>query len=144
MACQELKEGKTLSCNRKVDASGFCPSCNRAGKVAPRFNLRCRYADIEDSCWVTTFHASAQGVLAMTGEEAKALEEGEGSRDLLEAKIRKCYFAQPSKLTIKAKVDIYNGESLQNITLAAARRVSRSEHGRQMLKEVYDLIDLRA
>merc|ERR1711972_238861 len=39
-ACQEFKEGKSLPCNRRVDSSGFCASCNRAGKAAPRFNLR--------------------------------------------------------------------------------------------------------
>merc|ERR1711865_1086930 len=41
MACQELKEGgfRNQTCNKRVDESGFCAACNRAGKVAPRMNV---------------------------------------------------------------------------------------------------------
>merc|ERR1719210_1468710 len=78
MACQELREGKALPCNRRVDSSGFCSSCNRAGKAAPRFNLRCRFSDAGDNAWITTFHEAAQQVVGLSSEEAQDLEQGEG------------------------------------------------------------------
>merc|ERR1712087_348878 len=81
LACQEPKEGTTLPCNRRVDTTGFCAACNRAGKTAPRLNIRCRFADFADSAWITTFHEGAQEVLGLTADKVKELEEGEGGRE---------------------------------------------------------------
>merc|ERR1712217_973393 len=92
MACQEAKEGTTLPCNRRVDSSGFCASCNRAGKVASRLNIRCRFSDFEDSAWITTFHEAAQDILGLKSEEAQAIENGSGGREALEAAITNKYF----------------------------------------------------
>ena len=87
-------------------------------------NLRCRYVDFGDSCWVTTFHEAAQFVLSMTSVQVKALEEGEGGREALELKIKKCYFEQPLKLTIKEKIDTYNCERRPNVTIVDAHPVA--------------------
>merc|ERR1719487_1337266 len=77
MACQEPKEGNGLPCNKRVDSGGFCGACGRAGKAAPRFNLRCKFADYGDSAWLTTFHEGACQVLDMKAEDAQAMEAGE-------------------------------------------------------------------
>eukprot|EP00427_Karlodinium_veneficum_P053427 CAMPEP_0169416038 /NCGR_PEP_ID=MMETSP1017-20121227/62894_1 /TAXON_ID=342587 /ORGANISM="Karlodinium micrum, Strain CCMP2283" /LENGTH=390 /DNA_ID=CAMNT_0009523929 /DNA_START=266 /DNA_END=1434 /DNA_ORIENTATION=+ len=63
-ACQELKEGKGWPCNKRVDETGFCASCNRAAaKSAPRLNMRCRFVDAEDQMWLTCFNEAATKVL---------------------------------------------------------------------------------
>merc|ERR1719330_277290 len=76
IACQELKEGRSLPCNRRVDSGGFCAACNRAGKTAARFNLLCRFADYGDNAWLTTFHEAAQAVVGITAEKAQEIEQG--------------------------------------------------------------------
>merc|ERR1711903_34843 len=76
MACQEIKEGtNNLSCNKRVDAQGFCASCNRAGKVAPRLTVRCRFVDFEDQAWLTSFHEAATKILGVSAQEVRALEQ---------------------------------------------------------------------
>jgi len=140
MACQELKEGRALPCNRRVDSSGFCAACNRAGKAAARFNLRCRFSDCGDNAWLTTFHEAAQQVIGITSEEAERLEQGEGGREALESAIMGKYFNQPMQVTLRAKLDTYNGESRTNITCIDARPVSCGERGRALLKEVSEFI----
>merc|ERR1719243_332613 len=110
MGCQEPKEGNGLPCNRRLDSSGFCASCNRAGKAAPRLNVRCRFADYGDSCWLTTFHEPAQKVLGLTGERCRELEEGAGGREALEAAVRNQFFGELLQVTVRAKLDTYNGE----------------------------------
>jgi len=146
MACQEPKEGmKNLTCNKRVDEQGFCAACNRAGKVAPRLNLRCRFVDFEDQAWLTSFHEAATKILGMPAQEVRDLEQaaaekGEAGREELEAAIRKKYFDKPMSITVRAKMDNYNGEPRANVTVIDARPVSRSEHGRHMLKEIQELL----
>eukprot|EP00413_Alexandrium_margalefii_P017063 CAMPEP_0204531998 /NCGR_PEP_ID=MMETSP0661-20131031/11482_1 /ASSEMBLY_ACC=CAM_ASM_000606 /TAXON_ID=109239 /ORGANISM="Alexandrium margalefi, Strain AMGDE01CS-322" /LENGTH=461 /DNA_ID=CAMNT_0051538197 /DNA_START=54 /DNA_END=1439 /DNA_ORIENTATION=+ len=135
-ACQELKEGRSLPCNRRVDSSGFCASCNRAGKATPRFNLRCRFADFGDNAWLTTFHEAAEQVVGMTAQQAQSIEQGEGGREALDAAIAGTYFSRPLQLTVRAKLDTYNGEARTNVTCIDARPVPRGEHGRAMLREM--------
>lgn len=135
-ACQEPKEGSGFPCQRRVDSSGFCAACNRAGKAAPRLNIRCRFADYEDSAWITTFHEAAQQVLGMKAEEVKDLEAGGSGRENLEAAISSKYFNQPLQVTLRAKLDTYNGQPRPNITCIDARPVSRGDHGRTLLKEI--------
>jgi len=141
MACQEPKQsGSSLPCNKRVDAGGFCAACNRVGKSAPRLNLRCRFSDHSDSAWLTTFHEAAQKVLAKTAEEAQEMESGDGGRDALEAAIRGRYFQQPLQLTVRAKLDTYNGETRSNITCIDARPVQHGVHARVMLKSIKEML----
>jgi len=144
MACQEPKDGRGLPCNRRVDESGFCATCSRAGKCAPRLNLRCRFSDFGDSLWLTTFHEPAQRILAMTGDEVKSTENGEGGREALESAVRNKYFSQPYQITVRAKLDMYNGEPRTNITCIDARPVPRGEHGRFLLKEIDEMLSAMA
>ncbi|CAE8627923.1 unnamed protein product [Polarella glacialis] len=137
MACMELKDGNKLPCSRRVDSSGFCAVCSRSGRVAPRFNLRCKFSDCEDSTWLTTFHEAAKGALSMEASELKDLEK---NREAMEAAIRHSYFQQPLRITIRAKPDNYNGESRTNVTCVDARPVVLREHGRFLLKEISDMI----
>merc|ERR1719210_968310 len=139
-ACQELKEGTSFPCNRRVDSSGFCASCNRAGRAAPRFNLRCRFSDAGDNAWITTFHEAAQQVVGLTSEEAQGLEQGEAGREALEGAIMSKYFNQPLQVTLRAKLDTYNGEMRTNVTCVDARPVSCRERGRALLKEVREFM----
>ena len=136
MACQEPKEGNNLPCNKRVDESGFCAACNRAGKIAPRLNLRCRFADCSDNAWLTTFHDGAEKVLDMKAEDMHAMEKGEGGREALEAAIRSKYFNMPIQISVRAKQDSYNGEPRTNVTCTNARPVQHGEHGRALLKEI--------
>merc|ERR1711862_921823 len=114
MACQEPKQGNGLPCNRRVNESGFCQACNRAGKIGARLNLRCRFADYSDGMWFTTFHEGAQRVLGLTAEEAKTMESGEG-RESLDNALRERYFDEPMQITVRAKLDSFNGEPRTNI-----------------------------
>eukprot|EP00420_Gonyaulax_spinifera_P033366 CAMPEP_0197877562 /NCGR_PEP_ID=MMETSP1439-20131203/6215_1 /TAXON_ID=66791 /ORGANISM="Gonyaulax spinifera, Strain CCMP409" /LENGTH=502 /DNA_ID=CAMNT_0043496919 /DNA_START=60 /DNA_END=1566 /DNA_ORIENTATION=+ len=141
-ACQELKDGKPMPCNRRVDSGGFCASCNRAGKAAPRFNLRCRFSDHGDNAWITTFHEAAQQVLSISAEEAQSMEQGEGGREELEGAIMGRYFTRPLQVTLRAKLDSYNGETRTNVTCIDARPVSCGERGRAMLRELHGLLDM--
>merc|ERR1712137_1504938 len=139
-ACQEPKEGTTLPCNRRVDSSNFCAACNRAGKIAPRLNIRCRFADFADSAWITTFHEGAQEVLGLTAEKVKEIEDGAGGREALEAEVFSQYFSQPLQVTLRAKLDSYNGESRSNITCIDARPLARGEKGRLLLQEINHML----
>jgi len=146
MACQEPKEvGKALTCNKRVDESGFCASCNRAGKVAPRMNIRCKFVDSQEQAWIGSFHEGAAKILGMSGEEIRAMElavgeKGEAGREELDAAIRKRYFDKPINITLRAKQETYNGETRANVSVIDARPVSHGEHGRQMLKEISELL----
>jgi len=145
MACQEQKDAKGWPCNRRVDESGFCAACNRAGKTAPRVNIRCRFADHEDQAWLTSFHEAAIKLLDMSADEVRALEakaaqNGEAGREELEAVIRQRYFDRPINVTLRAKMDMYNGEARSNITVIDAKPVSRGEYGRQMLKQIHEIL----
>merc|ERR1712194_137261 len=144
VACMEPKEGNGLPCNRRVDSSGFCATCNRAGKVAPRLNLRCRFADFADSAWITTFHEAAQNVLDLKAEEVQELEAGSGGREALEATISSKYFNQPLQVTLRAKMDTYMGEARPNITCIDARPVPRGEHARSLLKEISTMLEAKS
>jgi len=141
MACQEPKEGNGLPCNRRVDEQGFCAACNRVGKSGPRLSIRCRFVDAEDQTWLTCFHESAGKVLGMSAEEVKkmeaaASEKGEAGREELDACIRNCYFGRPLALTVRGRMQVYNGESRPDWGVIGARPVSYGDHGRQMLKEI--------
>merc|ERR1719162_2442162 len=141
MACQEPKEGKGLPCNKRVDEGGFCPTCNKAGKVAARLIARCSFVDFEDAAWLTCFHKGAVKVMGMSGEEIRALEtaaaeKGEAGSEELDAKIREQYFSKPISLTVRAKMDSYNGEPRTNCTVIDAKPVSHGDHGRVMLKDI--------
>lgn len=140
LACQEQRPGSTLLCNKRVDSTGFCASCNRVVKVAPRLNLRCRLSDFSDSAWLTTFHEPAQKAIQMTAEEVQGLEEGEGGRDSLEAAVRSRYYMQPMQFSIRAKLDTYQGEVRPNITCVDARPLQRGSHAREMLKGIREML----
>merc|ERR1719270_2380881 len=129
-----------MPCNKRVDDSGFCAACGRAGRAEPRLNLRCRFADREDSVWVTTFHEPAQSVLSMKSEEAQALQNGDGGREALESAISRRYFHSPLQLTVRAKLDTYGGQCRTNIACINARPVPLREHGRVLLKEIRQLL----
>merc|ERR1719436_1032250 len=140
MACQEPRVGSTLLCNKRVGEDGFCAARNRVGKAAPRMNLRCRFMDYSDGAWLQTFHETAQRMLNMSAEEAQATEKAESGREGLEALIRKCYYQEPLQITVRARLDSYNGEPRTNITCADARPVSRGTHGRLMLKGIREML----
>jgi len=140
MACQELKQNG-LPCNKRVDDSGFCAACGRAGKTAQRFNIRGLFADFADKAWLTTFHEGAQKVLGMEAEKAHSIEAGEG-REALEAALRREYLQRPFQVTVRAKSETYNGEPRTNISCIDARPVSCGDHGRAMLKEIGELLSL--
>merc|ERR1719203_77982 len=111
--------------------------------VAPRLNIRCRSSDYSDSAWLTTFHEAAQKVLVTTAEDAQSLEIGEGGRDALEAAVRRRYFQQPLQLTVRARLDTYNGEVKPNITCVDARPVQRGAHAREMLKGIQEMLAMQ-
>merc|ERR1711862_559185 len=125
-----------MTCNRRVDESGFCAACSRAGKVAPRLNVRCQFADFESGAWLTTFHEPAEKVLSMKSEEVRSMEQSSDGKDKLEMALRSLYFSTPLQLTVRAKLDSYNGETRSNITCVDAQPVNFAEHGRRMLQEI--------
>jgi hypothetical protein len=136
-ACAELREGQygKYLCSKRVDASGYCAACGLAGKTAVRLNVRCRFTDVGDSAWLTTFHDAAEKVIGMTADQVATLE-----RDQLDAKLRQHYFTEPLELTVRAKLDTYQGETRPNVTCTGAAPVNRREHGRRLLAEINELI----
>lgn len=145
-ACAELREtsyGK-LACQRRVDSSGFCATCDRVGKTSLRLNLRCRYSDFGDSLWLTTFHEAAERVLGMSAEKVAELDSGADGRERLEEALRQRYFGQPMELTVKAKLDSYNGEPRTNVTCIGAGPVNRRERGLKLLGEIKDMLAVLA
>jgi len=144
MACQEPRAGTSLLCNKRVGEDGVCPACQRAGKAAPRLNIRCRFADFTDGAWLTTFHEAAQSVLGLAAEQAKEIESREDGREALEAAIRRRYFHQPLQVSVRAKLDTYNGEQRANITCFDARPVNYGQHGRTMLKSIREMLEQHA
>lgn len=143
MACQEPRDGSTLTCNRRLDTSGYCAACGRNGKAAARMFLRCRYADFTDSTWLTTFHEGAQQVIDMKAEDVRAMEMGTGEnsgREALEDTLQKRYFRQPMQLTVRARLETYQGEQRPNVSCIDARPVPWAEHGRVLLKEVQEML----
>lgn len=139
MACLEPKEQNGLPCNRRVDAQGFCAACNRVGKAGPKLNLRCRFADYSDSCWLTCFHEASQKVVSMSSEQAQSLENS-GGREALENALKAISFKRPLQVTVRAKLDNYNGDVRTNITAIDAAPVNRRSHGRQMLAELEQML----
>eukprot|EP00931_Biecheleriopsis_adriatica_P098850 TRINITY_DN7300_c0_g2_i1.p1 TRINITY_DN7300_c0_g2~~TRINITY_DN7300_c0_g2_i1.p1 ORF type:complete len:490 (-),score=128.83 TRINITY_DN7300_c0_g2_i1:170-1564(-) len=142
MACQEPKQNNNLPCNRRVDQSNYCATCGKAGKVAPRLNLRCKFTDAKDSAWLTTFHEGAQRVINMEASAVKELEEK--SREDLETAVRNSYFQQPFQVTIRAKAEVYNNEQRTNVSCIEARPVPRGEHGRFLLAELKTMLEKEA
>ena len=143
MACQEPKSGKGLLCNRRVDESGFCASCGRAGKVAPRLYFRCKFSDFADSPWLTTFDEASQKLIGLSAEQLKALEDGHG-REAAEMAVRMAYNRELLQLTVRAKHDSWNGEPRTNVTCIDARPVSRGERGRAMVREILGMVNMNA
>jgi len=100
---------------------------------------------VEDGVWLTTFHEAAQQVLGITAEELhvaekEARENGEGGREALQARIKAQYFAKPLQVTVRAKVDTYNGEARTNVTCVSAGAVQPVESGRKMLAEIESML----
>jgi len=139
MACQEPKDGNGLPCNKRIDSSGFCAACNRAGKAAPKLNIRCRFSDFSDSCWLTCFHEASQKIISMSAEQAQSLEIS-GGREALEQALKTSFYKKPVQVTVRAKLDTYNGELRSNITAIDAAPVSRRTHGRALLKELEEML----
>jgi hypothetical protein len=143
MACQEPKEGRGWPCNKRVDEHGYCASCNRAGKTAPRLNLRCRFVDAEDQSWLNCFHDAATKVLGISAEEVSKMESAatnENGREELDSAIKKSYFGKPLRLTMRGVMDTYNGESRPKFSVIDARPVSYADRGREMLKDIHELL----
>jgi len=145
MACTNPREGTTLSCNRRVDESGFCGGCGRNGNPAARLNVRCRFVDFADSAWLTTFHEAAEAVVGMSAEKVRALEAeaapGAGDDRKIEESLKSRYYmSQPFQLTVRAKSDSYNGEVRTNISCVDCRPVQRREHGRKLLGEIHTML----
>eukprot|EP00929_Paragymnodinium_shiwhaense_P093679 TRINITY_DN538_c0_g3_i1.p1 TRINITY_DN538_c0_g3~~TRINITY_DN538_c0_g3_i1.p1 ORF type:complete len:583 (+),score=175.13 TRINITY_DN538_c0_g3_i1:67-1815(+) len=146
LACAELKDGQygQLPCNKRVDASGVCPSCQRAGKTQVRLNIRTRVSDFSDSMWMTTFHEAAEKVLNMPGEKVAEVDVGADGREKMEELMKQHYFGEPLEFTIRAKLDIYQGEPRTNVTCAGIGPVNRREHGRRMLAEIQEMLNVGA
>ena len=138
VACMEVKEGSNLPCNRRVDAAGFCAVCNRAGKTAPRLNLRCKFSDFADDGWVTTFHEGAKALLSMSAEEARRLDQGEDS--IRAAALKERYFLQPLQVTVRVKLGSYNNAPRPDVACVDVRPVVLGEHARAMLAEIQTMV----
>ena len=141
-ACLNPKEGTGYPCNRRVESNGFCSTCNKAGKVGFRLFLRCRFVDLHDGFWVTTFHEAAQAVIGLNAEQVHEIEQLHGREDV-ESKVKESYFLKPLRVTLRAKLDNYNGEPRPNVTCINAHAVSLREHGRAMLSEIQKMIGLK-
>jgi len=137
LACPEKKEGSTLACNRKVGEDGMCQVCNKHVTPVARLMSRCQFTDSTDSLWLGTFDEAAQVVLAQTGDQVRSKEQ---AGEKIEALMLPRYYNAPLKLTLRAKLDSYGGETRASVQCVGARAVSMAEHGKEMLKEVMQMV----
>ena len=135
MACQEIKHDVGLPCNRKVGPGNICPTCDKAVNPEPRLRLRCQFADLEDSIWVTTFHEASLQLLGLTGMDLDRMD-----RNRTEQTIQAIQYQQVFKLCLLLKPEIYQGQSRASLTCAHAQRVSIQNHSVGMLKEIDSLL----
>jgi len=139
-ACQEMRQPENRLCNKKLEPSGVCPACNRPGKAAARFNLRCQFYDLTDGLWLTTFHEGAEKLVGMQAEKVHAMEQTEDGRRELEDTLSKLYFERPLKITVRAKMDNFsnNGQanSRSNMSCVDVMALPLGVHGRIMLDEL--------
>jgi len=149
LACTLQKEGSTMTCNKKVEESGYCGGCGQHGNPAARMYLRARFVDFADSAWLTTFHEAAEKVVGMSAGQVRALE-GEAppsagdDRKIDESLKSRYYMSQPFQITVRAKSDSYNGEVRTAISCIDARPVPRREHGRKLLGEIHTMLGVAA
>merc|ERR1712194_705054 len=99
--------------------------------------MGCKFADCGESLFMTTFHEGACRAVGISAEEAKTIEKSEGGRDTLEDRVRRQYFSQPLQLTVRAKMEMYQGELRANTGCIDVRPVPYVQHGRTMLKEIH-------
>lgn len=133
-ACTEKREGSNgLLCNKRCDENGFCPLHQKTVTTAVRLITRCQFTDHSDSLWLGTFDNGAQAVLGKTGSEIEAMDKaGEKLQSFLQTK----YYAAPFKLTLRSKMEQYNGEYRSSTQCVDARPLSLAEHGKQLLGEI--------
>ena len=67
-------------------------------------------------------------------------EDTEDGREKLERKIRKCFLEQPVGMTVRVKVENYNGELQPSITVNEAHPLSLKEHGDVLVEEIRRLL----
>merc|ERR1712137_235398 len=141
IACAEPREGSSLLCNRRVDQSGFCAACNRAGKTAVRLSARACFADYEQSVWLSCFNESAGPLFDMDGDAVAKLDDGvDTNREKLESLIQSRYFGDMLEVTVRSKLDSYQGEPRANSTCGMIAPVNRRARGREMLAEIQAML----
>jgi len=140
-ACAEPKEGNGLPCNRRLDGSGYCNFCSKAGKTSLKMTLRCNFIDAMDSFWVTTFHEASEKVVNMKATQVQDIEQQQG-REAVETALKDTYYGDLMQVTIRAKQESYNGELRPNVACVSAQPVNLGERGRSMLGEIRDMIAL--
>eukprot|EP00435_Cladocopium_sp_Y103_P060098 s62_g21.t2 len=142
-ACLEPKEGimqgRTLPCNRRVDENEFCAVCQKKGKVGPRLNLRCKFEDASGNCWVTAFHPAAEKVLSLTAQEVQEIEQKQG-REAIENRLKDAYYGEMLQIHLRAKPEMYNGETRTGVSCIAASLATVRDHSRFMLKEIEEML----
>jgi len=79
----------------------------------------------------------------LTAERIQTVEKGDG-REAVESLLRRSYMQEPMQLTLRAKMDSWNGEPRTNVTCIDARPVSRGEGGRAMLREISQMLAAKA
>merc|ERR1712187_340498 len=75
LACTNLRENTSLTCNKRISETGECPVCNGIPKSTARLNIRCSFVDFADATWMTTFHEGATELLGMSGNEVIEMEK---------------------------------------------------------------------
>ena len=76
----------------------------------------------------------------MSASKVAELDGGGDGREKLDAALLQMYFAEPMELTVRAKIDTWNGEARPNATCVGASPVNRREHGRRLLTEIQEML----
>ena len=75
----------------------------------------------------------------MKAETIQELENDSSGREQLETLIASTYFHRPLQLTLRSKLDTYNGGPRLNVVCIDAKPIVYGEHGRVLLKEIYEM-----
>ena len=76
----------------------------------------------------------------MQADLVQELENDSSDREQFEATIASTYFCQPFQLTLRSKLDTYNGGPRPNVVCIDAKPIVYGEHGRTLLKEIYEML----
>jgi replication factor A1 len=128
-------------CMRKIDSQGHCLKCDvRVPKPDLRFLISSLIVEDDGSqMWVGTFDEGAKLLLSTTAEQLSSSFEDDDLNVKLgkvQKMLQKKYFAEQFDLSLRSKVEVYNGVMRPKTQIVRANKVDYKADAAAMLKEL--------